>query len=129
MQHKRLTNPVSNTPSINPDEHGGRGTKVRINSDRGLTSDRRPIQKIVRGGVEVAPAQRVLPDLIQAGRTNVIARSGNDHRLHDESHIPNGGMWTAVGMGDEVQPQPNMKGFLVAAALFGGLWFLVKGGR
>jgi hypothetical protein len=38
-------------------------------------------------------------------------------------------MWTAVGMGDEVQPKPTMKGLMVAVALFGSLWFIVKAGR
>lgn len=127
--HKRLNNSVSQRPSLDPLTHSGRGTKQRINDDNGLTNQRMGVSKIVRGGVEVAPAEHTRPDLISPGRIDVIARSGNDRRLHERAGTPNGGMWTAVGMGDEVAQPASLKSALFAAGLIGALWFIVKSGR
>lgn len=128
--HKRLNNSVSQRPSIDPSTHSGRGTKQRVNDDNGLTTQRLGVRKIVRGGVEVAPMETVRHDLIAPRRMDVIARSGNDQRLHERAGTPNGGMWTAVGMGDEVAAGPSgMKTALFAAGLFGALWFITKAGR
>ncbi len=126
--HKRLNNSVSQRPSLDPLTHSGRGTKQRVNDDNGLTTQRLGVSKIVRGGVEVAPAEHTRPDLISPGRIDVVARSGNDRRLHERAGTPNGGMWTAVGMGDEVAPSKISSGML-ALGLFGALWFIVKAGR
>lgn len=131
--HKRMQNPVSLAPSIDPDSHGGRGTLQRSNGDRGLDAGNAlSVKKTVRGMTEVAPMERTRPDLVAgAQRMHVSARSGNDSRLLDDPGTPNGGMWDSVGMGEAPvsSTQRSLGPLLVAGALFAGILFLAKGGR
>lgn len=133
MRNRRLSNPVSPDPSIEPLSHSGRGTRERANNDLGLDAgNTMSVKKTVRGMTEVAPAVRVQPDFVAgAKRMHVAARSGNDSRLLDRPGIPGDGMWDSVGMGDTPAPAQSgtMQKLLLAGVLFGGLWYLAKGGR
>jgi hypothetical protein len=59
----------------------------------------------------------------------VLARSGNDSAQHDEDHMPDGGMWTSVGLSDAPAPSPA-KAFIALGLVVGALClFAGRGGR
>lgn len=125
---RRLNQPTSLNPSIDPMTHGGEGNIQRADGNQGLRVGRRPIQRVLRDHTRTGTLTEVRTDLVSMGRRSVLARSGNDHRLHDPSDSPDGGMWQGVaGPEHEVTPVTKSPWAGVAAlAAFGALVYIVK---
>jgi hypothetical protein len=126
---KRQANPVSLNPSIDPDTNSGKNTQFTHHGNNGLTTKRMDVHKIIRGRGARGKNVQVNADLVHSGRCDVLARSGNDSAQHDEDHMPDGGMWTSVGLSDAPAPSPA-KAFIALGLVVGALClFAGRGGR
>ncbi len=82
MRRQSFTNEA--TPSIEPRAHSGRGTAVREDNSTPQV-DRRNVVAVMKGRkIDTAPISEEKTDLVQTGRAQVLARSGNDSGEHEE---------------------------------------------
>lgn len=82
LRRQSFTNEA--TPSLDPQTHSGRGTAVREDNST-PQPDRRDVVAVMKGRkIDRAPVSEVKTDLVQMGRAQVLARSGNDAGQHQE---------------------------------------------
>ncbi len=102
LRRQSFTNEA--TPSIEPGAHSGRGTAQREDNS-GLQPDRRNVIAVTKGRkIDNAPVSEEKTDLVQMGRAQIMARSGNDAGQHEEEHEDDSEGFDELAAGDPGAP-------------------------
>lgn len=120
LRRQSFTNDA--TPSIDPQSHSGRGTARREDNST-PNVDRRDVIAVTKGRrIDNAPVTEEKTDLVQMGRAQVMARSGNDAGQHEEEWEGDDGNFDELAAGDAPAPaMPLGKGdlaLLIGVGLF-----------
>lgn len=120
LRRQSLTNDAM--PSIDPHTSSGRGTARREDNST-PNVDRRNVIAVAKGlKIDHAPVSEVKTDLVQMGRAQVLARSGNDAGQHEEEWENDDGNFDELAAGDAAAPaMPLGKGdiaLLIGVGLF-----------
>lgn len=116
LRRQSFTNDEEVSPSINPVTSSGRGTAERQEHNQ-LQPDRRNVIAVVKARrIDGAPISEEKTDLVQMGRAQVFARSGNDAGQHEEDWEGDGEGFDAIA-GVAEEPTPAMKAVNVAMLL------------
>lgn len=109
------------TPSIDPYTSSGRGTARREDNST-PNVDRRNVIAVAKGlKIDLAPVSEVKTDLVQMGRAQVLARSGNDAGQHEEEWENDDGNFDELAAADPAPAMPLGKGdvaLLIGIGLF-----------
>jgi hypothetical protein len=124
LRRQSLTN-TQDAPSIDPVTNSGRGTAQRVDGN-GLQADRRNVIAVAKGRrIDGAPISEEKTDLVQMGRAQVLARSGNDAGQHEEEWEGDGGNFDELAAGD-VSPAMKTTHVLTVAVVAAILWWAWK---
>ena len=115
-------------PSIDPVANSGRGTAQRVDS-HGLTAGRRDVVAVMKGRqIDLAPIDEEHTDLVHMGKTQVLARSGNDAGQHEEEGEADGGTFDELAAAPEIAPAyvDREKTLMIGAVVALGAFFLLR---
>lgn len=125
LRRQSLTN-TQDAPSINPVTSSGRGTAQRVDGN-GLEADRRNVIAVAKGRrIDGAPISEVKTDLVQMGRAQVLARSGNDAGQHEEEWEGEDGGFDELAAADEVSPVMRTTHVMTLVGVAAILWWAWK---
>lgn len=116
------------TPSIDPVANSGRGTAQREDNS-GLHSGRRDVIAVAKGRkIDNAPLDEERTDLVHMGKSQILARSGNDASQHEEEGEDDGGTFDELAAAPEIGPAyvDLEKTLMIGAVVALGAFFLLR---
>jgi hypothetical protein len=116
LRRQSFTNDEA-APSIDPVTNSGYGTAHRQEHNE-LQSDRRNVIAVMKGRrIDGAPISEEKTDLVQMGKVQVMARSGNDAGQHEEEWEGDGEGFDEIAGVPEAAPAAKTRDVLLLAGV------------
>lgn len=123
LRRQSFTNDEA-APSIDPVTNSGYGTAHRQEHNE-LQSDRRNVIAVMKGRrIDGAPISEEKTDLVQMGKVQVLARSGNDAGQHEEEWEGDGeGFDEIAALPEEIIPAAKVRDVVLLVGVLGLLMY------